>query len=261
MCQTKVNRWFWKCADCLTPVAIEVDVKDKANHWTARDRFGAMKCGACGGDMWFMGRVAGESIVQDGHRCACDARCTTAAGPKCDCQCGGVNHGRSVVVPCVETVGDVPVAKVVPTEKLLRQVAEYRAARAEITAQLEACPSGWLPEEQYRHKVSLQYALRHSAGLTSHSGRMKCLEAALGHPVRSGAVSASLPVAKSVETAKPLTIQADGPAFALVPPSAGKPLPAQFANNTRLDGSRLPQKVLFSGSKSCCAGQRDLFGE
>jgi hypothetical protein len=23
----------------------------------------------------------------------CDARCTTARGPKCDCSCGGANHG------------------------------------------------------------------------------------------------------------------------------------------------------------------------
>ncbi len=24
---------------------------------------------------------------------ACDARCTSARGPKCDCSCGGANHG------------------------------------------------------------------------------------------------------------------------------------------------------------------------
>lgn len=44
-------------------------------------------------------------------------------------------------------------------------------------------------------------------------------------------------------------------------PVAGKPAPLRFVNNTLADGSKRAQKVLFSGSRDCIAGQLDLFNE
>lgn len=34
-----------------------------------------------------------DGTVVEGH--VCDARCTSARGPSCDCSCGGKNHGSA----------------------------------------------------------------------------------------------------------------------------------------------------------------------
>ena len=47
-------------------------------------------CPKCGHCMTYGVLVA--HVVED-H--ACDARCTGARGPSCDCSCGGANHGRA----------------------------------------------------------------------------------------------------------------------------------------------------------------------
>ena len=47
--------------------------------------------------------------------------------------------------------------------------------------------------------------------------------------------------------------------FELVPTPRGKPAPERFENNRRADGSKMPQMVLFSGSRTCITGQADLF--
>lgn len=53
------------------------------------------------------------------------------------------------------------------------------------------------------------------------------------------------------------TFEADR--FELVPTPRGKPAPERFENNRMADGSKRPQKVLFSGSRTCITGQADLF--
>lgn len=45
-------------------------------------------CPACGGHNIGSARVKG---FQTEH--VCDARCTSATGPNCECSCGGKNHG------------------------------------------------------------------------------------------------------------------------------------------------------------------------
>ena len=51
------------------------------------------RCAACGERQWNGKRV--EGFTTD-HKC--DARCTEAKGFRCECSCGGENHGRRFLV-------------------------------------------------------------------------------------------------------------------------------------------------------------------
>jgi hypothetical protein len=46
-------------------------------------------CRSCGCGLYVWRRVSGR--YSDARKC--DARCTGATGPDCECQCGGHNHG------------------------------------------------------------------------------------------------------------------------------------------------------------------------
>lgn len=81
-----MSRYYVRCVDCLGLSV--VDLKERA-AWG--------KC-ACGGALESMGRIRGDTWGNTATRCACDARCTCASGPNCDCSCGGANHGSGLVV-------------------------------------------------------------------------------------------------------------------------------------------------------------------
>lgn len=105
---------YFKCLDCLaafTSTEAKVDV-----------------C-ACGGKVECMGKVFGASFVRTEERCACDKRCTHAAGPSCDCACGGVNHGTGKMVEVVLESG-----KLVAKGANLKVAEEWRAMKAEVDA-------------------------------------------------------------------------------------------------------------------------------
>jgi hypothetical protein len=51
------------------------------------------ECGACGAQRWNGKRVEGFTT---GHKC--DARCTEAKGFRCECSCGGKNHGQGFLI-------------------------------------------------------------------------------------------------------------------------------------------------------------------
>ena len=101
----KVNRFFYRCHSCCHVVAVdgELEMVTSANG----ARVAAARC-ACDGKLELMGRVGRKpGLVLDSQRCACDARCTCATGPSCDCSCGGVNHGTGRVVPIEVDAGGV----------------------------------------------------------------------------------------------------------------------------------------------------------
>jgi hypothetical protein len=79
-------RHCYRCEDCLTVCFADGDQLPSA------------KCGACDGRMEHMGRVERGRLKEDTYACPCDARCTSARGPNCDCLCGGKNHGSNAVV-------------------------------------------------------------------------------------------------------------------------------------------------------------------
>jgi len=56
-------------------------------------------CPLCGETaLRIMGRVEKTDIVRSKVKAACDLRCTNAVGPKCNCECGNVNHGTHKLV-------------------------------------------------------------------------------------------------------------------------------------------------------------------
>jgi hypothetical protein len=54
-----------------------------------------------------MGEVRGDNYVKHEDKPACDGRCTHAAGPMCDCLCGGANHGTGKTVRITKIEGKV----------------------------------------------------------------------------------------------------------------------------------------------------------
>lgn len=169
----KTNRWYYKCADCLEPVAID-------------EQYNTLTCD-CGGNLRLMGKVTGDSWSLHQEQSACDYRCTDAAGPQCNCSCGGVNHGSHRVVSVLVAQGMVSVVPRSDLEVRKARTAEYRAA---ITAARNAMPESWRTAYQAKREgrwvpnfgdfLSARDhldAVNHAAGLKTHSGRMKALRA------------------------------------------------------------------------------------
>jgi hypothetical protein len=51
-------------------------------------------CPRCGAYAWNAKAIDGFKVDE----CPCDARCTNAKGPSCNCSCGGANHGAGHAV-------------------------------------------------------------------------------------------------------------------------------------------------------------------
>ncbi len=179
---TAPRRYFVRCADCLGVWAVESEREPLA-----------AECGVCGGPVECMGAVARDGwAVRTVMECPCDERCTNAKGPKCDCSCGGKNHGSHRLVP-VEYTNGKPRLTAAPDAKLLAVAQEWRDNAREVRAELDASPGGaahrarfrdgryvtpaeWAELRRYEAAVRLCHEAR--AGRT-HKGRMNKLAAAL----------------------------------------------------------------------------------
>lgn len=165
------NRHFYKCPLCLCVAAVDSEHAQ------------AITCGYCQNPMEYMGRVAGERLAKDEIRCACDFRCIDAVGPKCDCSCGGKNHGSGKVVVVTVDAGKL-VAETKPTAKQVLEAREYRAtleaALAEWRPLNAAKHQGFIPRDQFCRWLALERAITAAKKMRSHAGRMKAL-AAVGH--------------------------------------------------------------------------------
>lgn len=122
-----VPRSYYRCADCLSVV-------------TTAARHHELLCGACEGKMEWMG-----DVVNDANRLsrtdtvpACDARCTSARGPKCVCKCQCENHGSGLSVAVTRDLGPIPVAILHSTITAKARAQEYRTARAEAIGAVRA---------------------------------------------------------------------------------------------------------------------------
>ena len=120
-----MERHFYRCGDCTNVFAINgPQVEPQCD---------------CGSSARHMGRVAADRLERDEVHCACDSRCTSATGPKCNCQCRGENHGTGRVVAIVVDAGGIPVAS--PTGNLparLEIKREYFAARQSASDRIKA---------------------------------------------------------------------------------------------------------------------------
>lgn len=171
------DRHYYRCTDCLSIMAAE----GKRLEETA-------KCGICGGRLWWMGQVEGVRLMKTSQACPCDGRCTGATGPKCDCSCGGENHGSGMVVTVVRDAGDVPV--LTPPDKRGKALAiatEWRAALAAIYADVELArlgsalrcyAAGGYVEGYglYNDVRSFKAAMHDAKASRSHAGRMRKLD-------------------------------------------------------------------------------------
>lgn len=131
------RRHFFRCEDCLTIAVTETPLA------AVHDQRGNVQyalCNACGGEVEYMGRVHGASLVRTEYQCACDGRCTGATGPSCDCQCGGENHGTGRVVEVVTSAQSLP-RLMTPPESLEKATA-YRSL-------LQAVRTAW--DQRYRY--------------------------------------------------------------------------------------------------------------
>lgn len=186
MCKNKdknSGRWFYKCADCLSVMAIDGRLESQhvrtatASGVTYAYRVG--ECGVCGGNLEEMGKVEGTALTQPGERCPCDLRCTSAAGPKCNCLCGGVNHGSHRRSQVDIVTGSVPRVTPPNDPAALARATEYRAAvapLAELVANLrKRKAASWVDRDTYNLLQSRAYLLNKVRKCRTHSVRMKLL--------------------------------------------------------------------------------------
>ena len=132
-----LSRHYYRCRSCCHVVATETMLETKRLDNGAAEI--VARC-VCDGKLELLGRVsrARRGLVLDSERCACDARCTNANGPSCDCVCGGVNHGTHRVVPIEIGAGGVPRLVVADEAACLARAAEYANAMAPHRAELRA---------------------------------------------------------------------------------------------------------------------------
>lgn len=161
MCIKRSNRWFWRCSDCLRVVAVN-------------ERVGEAKCGVCNGRMECMGQVIGSTLATVGTACACDARCTHAKGPNCECSCGGENHGTGAVVEVIRVVGTIPQLGGTGTKNTAD---EFRTGLAVIERELNHLLSlnRWLSNDEYSRKCRLERVVRKARSLRTHAARMRLI--------------------------------------------------------------------------------------
>ena len=165
----QIKRHFYKCHECLSFCAVDSEYG-----------FNRVLCSLCHVPMHYMGRVEQTRLKIDTVRCLCDARCTFATGPNCECSCGGVNHGKGVVVEVTIDAGKVPTAQIKPTAQVLYDLKQYRTLRDQLQAELNDVRQHHSGPSYLRSRI-LYAALQSAASKTSHAGRMKALKAATGN--------------------------------------------------------------------------------
>lgn len=88
-----MNRYFLSCNYCERVMAVNLE------EGTTIEEVAQSACPLCNEkELRIMGRVEKSNIVREGKKAACDARCTNARGPLCDCLCLGPNHGTGKLV-------------------------------------------------------------------------------------------------------------------------------------------------------------------
>lgn len=181
----RVRRWCLRCTQCLRVAFAESPQEPK---------FGP--CALCRGAVECMGYVrAGSNVAWTDHeRTACDERCTNAPGFKCECSCGGVNHGTGATVE-YQTGQPLPRTQRDADAKLFAKVGEWRKAKADAWRRVRRNPDyrrlraacavarrtgrfPWLERDEWdrtERGKALVYLIRKASAMRSHAGRMKAI--------------------------------------------------------------------------------------
>ncbi len=179
-----------------------------------------------------MGRVERDRLIHEHTAAICDARCTSARGPICNCKCGGQHHGSHRVVRVVRDAGPVPtVTPSTGREQARLNAAEYvalrEAARTLLDPLLASKSRGYLPAGEFDRMRRLQAALRKAYEARTHAARVKALRAVVGN---LPAPAADPVAAVAIETHI---------AIATAPPLADVPFSLRSTTSTRTEQQQL----------------------
>lgn len=177
-----VNRWYYRCRLCLSVFAVEQEL---APFNAGRGIYQVGQCGACKGWLDSLGRVERDRLVQDHYRSVCDARCTNASGPNCDCRCGGHNHGSQKVVKVTVDAGGIPQCQVSSSAKAKAESFEAQCETWEnewsrVYGRVsEAKGAGrWVARfDDYLKGCAMRRAFYKASGMATYSLRQKKIQA------------------------------------------------------------------------------------
>lgn len=164
------TRYYLRCRDCVEPFVVTAERVDIYNH--------PVLC-ACGGKCEVMGPILGRRWARVEELCACDARCTGATGPSCDCACKGENHGTGRTVEVIRETGAIRLATCPDAAR--ERGAEYRAAlgaaRGRIVARYGDVPAEkergeWVSGDRYWGYSHATDDLVAAKRLRTHKGRI-----------------------------------------------------------------------------------------
>jgi hypothetical protein len=172
-----MRRHYYRCSDCLVPMVMEHGISS-GNPLPA--------C-ACGGKLRYIGIVRRHRVVRLEDHAVCDARCTNAPGPNCNCRCGGEHHGSGRIVTVVAADLGPAIATALDPEQQITRATEYRAAKAELDAAVLSCRLAWAFADRragayiadgsaYLETSHVHERRVHAIGLKSHSGRIRALK-------------------------------------------------------------------------------------
>jgi hypothetical protein len=144
------------------------------------------RCGACNGPIESMGPVRLD-LARMGTLTTCDARCTMASGPSCNCQCQGANHGTGIRVGVAVQSGGL--VRVTPphVERAQRIAREWAEALREVRARVDRhYPE--IARVRRGEQVNPFAATRAKAGIAILD-RVAAAETMRAHPARLQAIS------------------------------------------------------------------------
>lgn len=165
--------YFYRCLDCLHVAS----TTEKAEECF------------CGGSLSFMGYTKRDSRVLFDQSLAtpCSTLCTDAAGPCCNCACGGKHHGTGRMIKVEKTVGTAPRLKTA-NQKALDRAAEFLALtdaysdkmRAKFGKSWLSYQAGeWIDRSAWLAIFKTEKAFRHAKGLKVHKKRILEMKAIL----------------------------------------------------------------------------------
>lgn len=167
------RRSYYRCSDCLTPQVVD----------------GSLPVGttcSCGGRISYIGVVRRHRVVRLEDHAVCDARCTGATGPNCDCQCGGEHHGSGRVVTV--QVADLGAVRLTPVDAdaQIARATEYREAKRVLETAIMASrvapeyvtmgAGGYVSSPHYWEVRHICERRTKAIGLKSHAGRLRALQ-------------------------------------------------------------------------------------
>lgn len=174
---------YYRCKECLTTYTTEKRLPE-CSYKTAQ---AVCDCG-CERSEYLGQSSRPNRLVRQATLCACDARCTYATGPNCDCSCLGANHGTGRTITVDYDGGPIPKLKQQrPDEaKAIRKQFQEATAAAYDRIRAKFGPSlvdrieagAWVDDREAWNGVRwAKQAVLEARALKTHKGRLAKLAA------------------------------------------------------------------------------------